>query len=71
MYGKPIRVNSGLRSPVVNRHVGGAPKSQHTKGQAADITAGKQEENKDVCLIGSILNRYRNEYDYQWDTLAM
>lgn len=39
-YKMPIRVNSGYRSPVVNRIVGGAPTSQHLKGMAADITTG-------------------------------
>lgn len=31
------RVNSGYRSPAVNRAVGGSPSSQHCKGEAADI----------------------------------
>ena len=35
----PIVVSSGYRSPEVNRLVGGAPSSQHTRGQAADILA--------------------------------
>jgi hypothetical protein len=33
----PIHINSGYRSPVVNRAVGGAANSQHMTGQAADI----------------------------------
>lgn len=32
----PIRINSGFRSPEVNRLVGGEPESQHLKGEAAD-----------------------------------
>lgn len=32
----PIRVSSGYRSPVVNDAVGGAPNSDHTRGDAAD-----------------------------------
>jgi len=35
--GKPVIVNSGYRNSQVNRLVGGATNSQHTKGQAADI----------------------------------
>ena len=69
MYGKPIRVNSGYRSPVVNRHVGGAPKSQHTKGQAADITAGSKQENKvmfDLIREHLPFDQLITEYDYQW-----
>lgn len=44
-WGKPIRVNSGFRSPVLNKAVGGAASSQHVTGEAADITAGSPEEN--------------------------
>lgn len=32
-----IRVNSGYRSPMVNRKIGGAASSQHVLGQAADL----------------------------------
>ena len=35
----PIRVNSGYRSPAVNAAVGGAKKSAHLEGRAADIVA--------------------------------
>lgn len=38
-YGKPIFVNSGYRSPTLNKAIGGATNSQHMLGQAADITA--------------------------------
>jgi zinc D-Ala-D-Ala carboxypeptidase len=37
LYGKAIKINSGFRSKAVNKKVGGAPTSQHTKGEAADI----------------------------------
>lgn len=36
--GRPIIVNSGYRSPRVNRGVGGAVDSAHLTGRAADIT---------------------------------
>jgi zinc D-Ala-D-Ala carboxypeptidase len=35
----PVNVNSGYRSKKVNKAVGGSAKSQHLKGQAADITS--------------------------------
>jgi hypothetical protein len=35
--GKSIRVNSGYRGPQANAAVGGAPTSQHVRGEAADI----------------------------------
>lgn len=37
LLGKPIIVNSGYRSPKVNKAVGGVPTSYHQKGLAADI----------------------------------
>ncbi|HET6497248.1 MAG TPA: D-Ala-D-Ala carboxypeptidase family metallohydrolase, partial [Thermoleophilia bacterium] len=34
---RPVRVTSGYRSPAVNAAVGGSSRSQHSKGEAADI----------------------------------
>ena len=39
IVGHPLRINSGYRCAELNREVGGAPTSQHTKGEAADIAA--------------------------------
>jgi uncharacterized protein YcbK (DUF882 family) len=36
-FGKPIKVNSGYRSPEHNARVGGGKRSQHLLGTAADI----------------------------------
>lgn len=35
---RPVRVNSGFRTPAYNRLIGGASESYHMKGMAADIT---------------------------------
>lgn len=35
-YGSVV-VSSGYRSPLVNKHAGGSPTSQHLRGEAADI----------------------------------
>lgn len=35
--GKPIKVNSGYRSPAVNKRIGGAKTSQHSVGEAIDL----------------------------------
>lgn len=43
--GMCIYVTSGFRSPDVNRAIGGAPNSQHMKGEAADITTLKIHKN--------------------------
>lgn len=36
-YGKPVSIRSGYRSEAVNEAVGGAPSSQHRKGEAVDF----------------------------------
>lgn len=36
-YGKPMIVNSGLRTPEHNQKVGGSPKSSHMTGEACDF----------------------------------
>jgi hypothetical protein len=37
--GKPIGISSFFRCELLNRIIGGAPSSQHTKGEAIDIDA--------------------------------
>lgn len=37
-FGKPVTVNSAYRTAAWNANQGGAPKSQHLRGMAADIT---------------------------------
>ena len=69
MYGNPIIVNSGYRSPALNKAVKGASTSQHVKGEAADITGGNKEANKRLFeLIREKLSfdQLINEYDYSW-----
>ena len=57
LYGAPLYVNSGYRSPEVNAAVGGVPTSQHLRGEAADITTGSLEENR--RLLGIALEHAR------------
>lgn len=47
-WGRPIRVTSGFRSAKLNQQVGGVLTSQHTKGEAADITTGSKIANKNL-----------------------
>lgn len=37
LLGVPLQVNSGYRSPELNKAVGGAKDSAHTRGEAVDI----------------------------------
>lgn len=69
MYGKGISVNSGYRSPLVNRSVKGSTTSDHLGGYAADITGGSPEENEK--LFNLIKDNFKfkqliNEYDFKW-----
>ena len=73
-YGNSIYGNSGYRSPKVNRLVGGSSSSQHTKGEAADITVGSKEGNKKLFdMIVQMIDKGEikvgqliDEYDYKW-----
>lgn len=54
LVGKPIAVSSGYRAPLVNKAVGGKPTSQHTRGEAADITcAGLDPARLMAAIVGS------------------
>lgn len=72
MWGKPIIVTSGFRCAKLNRVVGGVAKSQHTKGQAADIRTVENTtmENKrlfDVAMRSGLpFDQLIDEYGYNW-----
>lgn len=78
-YGKSIYVNSGYRNPKLNRLVGGSSSSQHTLGQAADITVGSKEGNKKLfdlivqmiedkeITVGQLID----ESEYKWIHISL
>jgi len=47
----PIIVNSGYRSPAVNKAIGGSTSSQHMTGEAADIELPSGDNRKLAELI--------------------
>ncbi len=69
-WGAPITVNSGYRSLKLNSAVGGVATSQHTKGQAVDITAGSPAKNKQLFDLiiskGLDFDQLIDERDYTW-----
>ena len=68
-YGKPITISSGYRCPELNRIVGGAITSQHTKGQAADLKGKNRAENEIIFNVIKELGCYDqliNEYNFSW-----
>lgn len=44
LKGKPLTIVSGLRCPPHNNAVGGASRSRHCSGEAADINPGQVRE---------------------------
>lgn len=68
-YGKPIRVNSGYRSQILNVVLGGARNSQHLTGEAVDITTGSKEGNKwifEYILNNLPYDQLIDESNYSW-----
>ena len=68
--GKPLHVNSGYRCRALNKAVGGVPASQHMRGEAADITAGSKDANRELYSLLKRLNlpvdQAINEKDFSW-----
>ena len=65
----PLRVSSFYRSPILNKAVGGAPFSQHVKGQAIDIQGTGKVTNKmifDYIKENLDFDQLINEYNYSW-----
>lgn len=71
-YKKPIIVNSGFRSPELNKKINGSKTSQHLTGQAVDIRSKEntKEENKKLFDLIQHLNlpfdQLIDEYNYNW-----
>ena len=65
-YGKPVRVNSGYRCPLLNRLVGGSPNSQHTRGEAADIqpVSGNEADLPELARILIENGRHGHRFRY-------
>ena len=67
-YGEPIRINSGYRSPQLNRKIGGAPTSNHLTGCAADIRVAGMEQ---ALRYAVILLDYADESKQEFDELLI
>ena len=64
----PIIINSGYRSPEVNKKVGGAPNSNHLTGCAADVKVFGVEE---ALRYAVILLNYADLIDEDFDELLI
>ncbi len=54
-WGAPIIVTSGYRCPKLNKAVGGASKSQHMYGQAADIRTVSDRREDNMKLLRKLI----------------
>ena len=45
--GAPVHINSGYRSPELNRAVGGVKNSQHCRGEACDIRIASPKQGRE------------------------
>ena len=66
--GEPIVINSGYRSPQLNRKIGGVPTSNHLTGCAADIRVKNMEQ---LIRYASILLDYADESKQDFDELLI
>ena len=66
--GAPIIINSGYRSPQLNRKIGGAPNSNHLTGCAADIRVENMEQ---LIRYAAILLDYADESKQEFDELLI
>ena len=67
-----IRISSGYRSPRLNRSIGGSKKSQHCKGQAADLQYWENGRMNNEKIYNTILSKniefdqMINEFNFSW-----
>ena len=61
---EPIIINSGYRSPEVNRAVGGSPTSNHLTGCAVDIRClGIEQAIRYACIQLDIADGTKRDFD--------
>ena len=66
--GRPILINSGYRSPQLNKKIGGVPTSNHLTGCAVDIRVADMEQ---LIRYAAILLDYADESHQQFDELLI
>ena len=69
---KPIKVTSGYRSESLNKLIGGSKRSQHCKGQAADIQFRVDGVMNNKAIWDKIIelelpfDQMINEFEFSW-----
>lgn len=70
--GSPIRITSGYRSESLNKLIGGSKRSQHCKGQAADLQFKVDGVMSNKMIWDKIIeldlpfDQMINEFNYSW-----
>lgn len=59
---KPIKINSGYRTPEHNKKIGGHPRSQHMRGEAVDVSLWQQDETVILQLAKHVRFRRIKQY---------
>jgi len=80
LVGMPLHINSGYRCPTYNKAIGGAPKSQHMQGKAADVSARCSPtyvamaaekvpafDNGGICRYAGFTHVDRRGYRARWE----
>lgn len=64
----PIKISSGFRSLQLNKMIGGAKTSQHTKGEAMDLNIGSKGFNfiKDKLDFDQLIWEFGNDENPSW-----
>jgi hypothetical protein len=61
---EPIIINSGYRSPQLNKRVGGSPTSNHLLGCAVDLrVAGIEQALRYVVILMDYADETKQEFD--------
>ena len=66
--GTPIIINSGYRSPQLNKKIGGVANSNHTTGCASDIRVKDEEQ---LIRFANIVLDYAKESHQEFDELLI
>ena len=66
--GTPIIINSGYRSPQLNKKIGGVANSNHTTGCASDIRVKDEEQ---LIRFANIVLDYAKESQQEFDELLI
>ena len=62
--GGPVRINSGYRSPQLNKKIGGVPTSNHLTGCAADIrVSGIEQLIRYATILLDISDESQEDFD--------